>query len=75
MASDEPPPLPMVWHVRHYEDTTHFGLVDYLWKLRTSTKTRRFWNELGGWLRRVDEESSAASQEGVKAYAVSIIDA
>lgn len=61
--------------MRSFEDTTHFELVDYLWKIRTLSKTRLFWNELGIWLRRVDQESAAISQETVKGNAISVAEA
>lgn len=64
--------MPGAWHVRAYEDTTHFGLVDYLWQLHTSDKTRLFWGELGRWLRTVDEAAGQEQGEGVKDANVSI---
>lgn len=48
--------------------------MDYLWKIRASSKTRLFWNDLGEWLRRVDEAVEPKSQEAVKSFAVSIVD-
>ncbi|CCG80967.1 protein of unknown function [Taphrina deformans PYCC 5710] len=71
----EPPPLPGVWHVRTFDNTTHFELVDYLWKVRTLSKTRQFWNELGIWLRRVDQEATSIRQETVKGNTIAVAEA
>lgn len=74
LLEEEPPPLPGVWHVKLYEDTTHFGLVDYLWSYTNSSKTRSFWSGLGDWLIQVDEEAEANEHENVKDVSVSIVD-
>ncbi len=76
MRVEEPPPIPGVWHVKHYFDTTHFGLVSYLWKMPIlSGRTKRFWIEFGDWLRRVDKVAEVKGREVIKEKQVEIVDA
>lgn len=64
---EEPPPVPGAWHVVRYHNVSHFGLVDYLWKLRSmSPNAHFFWTSHGDWLREVDMLATAHEHERVK---------
>ncbi|BFZ53837.1 hypothetical protein PYCC9005_000868 [Savitreella phatthalungensis] len=71
---EEPPAIPGVWHVVRYHQVSHFGLFDYLWKLRTmSPDALFFWTSHGDWLREIDTISTMTMQEPVKADAERVV--
>ena len=63
--NNEPPPIPGIWHVRYYSETTHFGLCNYLWRLGIAPKTRQFWLDYGDWLRKIDTVSTTVPDDSL----------
>lgn len=59
---EEPPPVKGVWHVVAWE-ASHFGLVDYMWRLRDNVNSRFMWSSHGDYLREIDVLADVQAHE------------